>query len=235
FNRQTHFMLAIIRANAYFFLGLLLFTIAGGLLLWQTEHGAVIWYFSARRTMFGDLFFRYFTKVGEINSYLLLTIAFLFYRYRYAFLVPLTGFLTLGVSLAAKTYFGHPRPVVYFKTYGVFDQLNTVEGVALFGSASFPSGHTMSAFALFGLLAMISPRKKTVGLLLFIIALLIGISRVYLIQHFFEDIYAGALAGTSLALLIYYVQSFLSDRPELWYNQSLRTWKSAPWRKMNQA
>ncbi|MEM9823886.1 MAG: phosphatase PAP2 family protein, partial [Bacteroidota bacterium] len=166
-------------------------------------------------------FFRYVTKMGEIFIYLLATIAFLFYRYRYAFLVPVAGFVTLGLSLLLKNYFQSPRPVLYFKKLGMYDQINLVEGVALLNRLSFPSGHTMSAFALYGLLAFILPQKKSLGFFFFFLATLVAISRVYLTQHFFEDIYAGAILGTLIAMTIYYVQSFLSPSPDRWFNQSL--------------
>jgi membrane-associated phospholipid phosphatase len=46
-------------------------------------------------------------------------------------------------------------------------------------------------------------KSRAWGLLFFFLALLAGISRMYLVQHFFEDIYAGAWLGTVLTWLIY--------------------------------
>lgn len=215
-------MLAIIKTNRTYFIGIVLFVILGALLLLRIEKGDVVLFFSDHRSVLGDPFFRYFTKMGEIFVYFLATIALLFYRYRYAILVPLTGFLTLISSLGLKYYFQHPRPVLFFKEMGIFDQVNLVEGVALLNRLSFPSGHTMSAFAFYGLLAFILPYKRLTALLLVTAAILVGLSRVYLVQHFFEDVYTGALFGTLIALLVYYAQSFLSQEPDRWYNQSLR-------------
>lgn len=219
-------MWAIINNNRYFFGSLLLFLILGAILLFNIQKGDMVVFFSDHRSVVGNLFFRYATKMGEIFVYLLLTIAFLFYRFRYAFLFPIAGFLTLGSSLLAKGYFAHPRPVLFFRDAGLLDQLNLIEGIALNKLGSFPSGHTMSAFAMFGLLALILPKKKGVGVLLLIIACLVGFSRVYLVQHFFQDIYVGAILGTLLAMIIYHLQSFLSGHPDRWYNQSLNLFKS---------
>jgi len=219
-------MLAIIKTNRTYFIGIGFFIIIGALILTRIEKGDVVLFFSEHRSAIGDPFFRYFTKMGELFVYLLATIALLFYRYRYAFLVPLTGFITLGLSLATKYYFQHPRPVLFFKEMGIFDQVNLVEGVALLNRLSFPSGHTMSAFAFYGLLAFILPKKRLMALLLVIVATLVALSRVYLVQHFFEDVYAGAMLGTLIALLVYYAQSFLSHDSNRWYNQSLRKQKA---------
>ena len=86
----------------------------------------------------------------------------------------------------------------------LYEVLNVIEGEPLFsGASSFPSGHTMSAFALFGLVALLLPQKKSVALVILFLAVLVGISRVYLIHHFFIDIYAGSIIGALLALIIY--------------------------------
>ena len=55
---------------------------------------------------------------------------------------------------------------------------------------SFPSGHSISAFALFGFISIIYSRT-TPSLVYFGLAASVAISRIYLKQHFFEDIYAG--------------------------------------------
>jgi len=51
-------------------------------------------------------------------------------------------------------------------------------------------------------LAILS-KNNTLKLLLFIVALLVGYSRVYLSQHFFIDITAGSVFGT-LTILIFW-------------------------------
>ncbi len=53
---------------------------------------------------------------------------------------------------------------------------------------------------------------------LYILAFLVTISRMYLMQHFFEDTYCGALIGISVTLSIYYIINFYSswkDNPKL--------------------
>lgn len=187
---------------------MLFFLIVGGYLLSQIETGDSIFYFSDNRTPYGDLFFVWFTKVGEIATYLILVIYFLFIRFRYSLIIGLTGITTMIISFSSKAFFAHDRPILFFEKLGNLDSINLIDGVyEVTGQTSFPSGHTMSGFALFGILAFLVGRKNLIGTLCFITALLIGISRIYLVQHFLKDIYLGAIMGSILALFIYWFQS----------------------------
>jgi undecaprenyl-diphosphatase len=65
---------------------------------------------------------------------------------------------------------------------------------------SFPSGHTMTAFAVAIPLSLFYP-TLTIGLLF--CALSIAMSRILLGMHFLSDVMAGALIGTGLGYLSY--------------------------------
>ena len=65
---------------------------------------------------------------------------------------------------------------------------------------SFPSGHTMTAFAVAIPLALFYP-ALTIGLLL--CALSIAISRILLGMHFLSDVIAGAMIGSAIGYLGY--------------------------------
>src|SRR5580658_445576 len=66
---------------------------------------------------------------------------------------------------------------------------------------SFPSGHTMTAFAVAVPLALFYP-SLAIGLLF--CALSIATSRILLGMHFLSDVVAGALIGTGLGYLGYF-------------------------------
>jgi undecaprenyl-diphosphatase len=66
---------------------------------------------------------------------------------------------------------------------------------------SFPSGHTMMAFAVAIPLSLFYP-TLSIGLLF--CALSIAISRILLGMHFLSDVVAGALIGTGLGYLGYF-------------------------------
>lgn len=83
-----------------------------------------------------------------------------------------------------KNIVGRPRPYT----------AETVTQPLSFSSdyASFPSGHTATAFALAHVLASEYPRYKY---LFYGGAVLVGISRIYLDQHYTSDVIAGAAIG----------------------------------------
>ena len=66
---------------------------------------------------------------------------------------------------------------------------------------SFPSGHTMTAFAVAVPLSLFYP---TLSIGLFFCALSIAMSRILLGMHFLSDVVAGALIGTGLGYLGYF-------------------------------
>ncbi len=59
-------------------------------------------------------------------------------------------------------------------------------------NASFPSSHAANAFAL---ACVLRARWRRAGVALFLPALLVSFSRLYLNRHFFSDVAAGALIG----------------------------------------
>ncbi len=198
----------IVKENKVWFLCMFVFLLVGAYFLMRIQTGDFILYFSENRTPFGEFFFTWFTKVGEEPTYLALVFIFLFIRFRYAALVGATGIVTMIVSFGSKAFFGHDRPILFFEKLGNLDTVNLIDGVhTVTGQTSFPSGHTMSGFALFGILAFLLKEKNFLNFVCFIIALLIGISRIYLVQHFLKDIYVGATMGVVIALLLYWFQS----------------------------
>ncbi|WP_421799967.1 phosphatase PAP2 family protein [Haliscomenobacter sp.] len=197
-------MLKLFKDNPWFFMVFALFLL-GGIPFLAADQGALLIQLNDHRSPGGDLFFRWFTKVGEGYGYLAVFLLLLVYKRRAAWGVPLLGVAVSLVAWIGKTLFQHPRPYLYFEQQGLLAQLELIPGVKMHkGLTSFPSGHTMAAFALFTFLALCFPRKPWLSLTCFCIALLVGVSRMYLVQHFFEDVYSGALLGLGLGILAYY-------------------------------
>ena len=80
--------------------------------------------------------------------------------------------------------------------------LHKVEGVELLKGNSFPSGHTTSIFSICCLLTLLFSKNK-LGPIFIIIASFTAYSRVYLSQHFFEDVFVGSIVGCVGTLVIY--------------------------------
>jgi membrane-associated phospholipid phosphatase len=162
---------------------------------------------------FLDIFFKYATHLGDGTFIAVLTIILLFIKYRYA-LAFLTGSLltSLTVNLFKKVILGTVyRPAKYFELYETY-QLHFVEGVKLHALQSFPSGHTATAFNLFFTMALLV-KNNYLKLFFFVMAVVIGYSRVYISQHFLQDIAVGSLFGVIFILFSW-----------LWFEKINKKW-----------
>ena len=196
-----------LKKNLAFFIPVILFLLTGivFLLLFPkdvihvTQNG---WYHP-----FFDGFFIYATLIGEGIMYASVAIILIFIKWRYLLGLCIAGVITLLVVglLKQVVYAGEPRPVKYFE---LKHELRLVEGVKMHTINSFPSGHTTSAFSCLGFLAFIVVRNWA-KLLCFVGAGAAGYSRIYLSQHFLEDVVAGAFLGTLIAILSYFVMQLI--------------------------
>ena len=197
-------MQALFRKNTFYFTCLFLFLVVGTLFFLFIDKPEGILFFSKNRSAVANESFKFITRLGEEPAYILVAILFLLYKIRNTVLVALTGFTVMALSYGLKAYFRIDRPLAYFNKLGMSDSINYVNGIDLHqGATSFPSGHSMGAFALFSLTIFLLPNKKAIVLPLFLIAVLVALSRVYLVQHFYVDIYAGSLLGAVVAMLFY--------------------------------
>jgi len=76
------------------------------------------------------------------------------------------------------------------------------------GSPSFPSGHTSDAFVMAAALSIGYP-KWYVIVPAYLWALAVGYSRMYLGVHYPSDVLAGAITGTSAAIICYVINKKL--------------------------
>ncbi|GAF21136.1 MULTISPECIES: phosphatase PAP2 family protein [Shouchella] len=97
--------------------------------------------------------------------------------------------VSMGIGYVVKGLFYRPRPFIE----------HDVNLLVLHNTASsFPSNHTLAAFAIALGIAVF---HKKVGSLLLLCAGLIGLSRVYLGHHYPLDVFA----GVSIALLVVFL------------------------------
>jgi membrane-associated phospholipid phosphatase len=96
-----------------------------------------------------------------------------------------------GVSVQIVKYtIGRTRPELWL---GPFHHARAA-------ATSFPSGHTVGAFALGGVLMLASP-SRTMRVIAFLLALSVAVSRVMAFRHWTSDVLASAAIGMILAAI----------------------------------
>jgi membrane-associated phospholipid phosphatase len=168
---------------------------------------AIYYSINALHTSFGDTFFPYATNLGEFRAVIAVTLFFLMFSYRKTLLLA-TSFAVSGILVQIVKYIYHaPRPVVYFEKH--LDNIHFVKGIALLHTNSFPSGHTVTAFSAAVVLSYVVVNKRW-GFIFLLYAIMVAYSRMYLSQHFFEDVTAGSILGTMSTILWI---TWLDNRP----------------------
>ena len=186
-----------------FLLPYLVFLLLGGICMLTWTKTEIHLYINEHTHGTADLFFRMATFFGDGILVGILVLLFLLYRIRNGLLILISGLIAGIITQTLKhTLFSHmERPKKFFE--GVH-QLYLVPGVENYGGHAFPSGHSASAFALYFALAIITP-NKFLKFLFILIALLVGFSRIYLSQHFLQDVYAGSLLGICSTVLAFMI------------------------------
>jgi len=164
--------------------------------------GTFLLWFNQQHTPFLDTFFKYATYIGDgiVPAVIILLLLFVNFYRTIVFTSAIFLETLIVQGLGKQWLFSHlVRPKNYF---GEDVVLNFVEGVNVYGHHTFPSGHTGVAFVWLGFLALSINRKW--GIPLFLVAFLASLSRVYIFQHFFVDIYFGSLIGTASVLIAQY-------------------------------
>lgn len=197
-----HFTHAMV-TNRAFVVPYLISLVFGTIVLQFWSKPEVFYLINGTRSVFADVFFKYFTYIGT-RFFCVLTVAFLVFinfgkALKMALILISTGLITQIMKKLVFSEALRPSLMLSRDNYP-----HTAENVALEMFYSFPSGHTSTAFALcFALCLMISNKKW--GVLLFTVAALVGYSRIYLGQHFFVDVYFGSLVGFFTAAFVWIV------------------------------
>ncbi|MBD1366861.1 phosphatase PAP2 family protein [Mucilaginibacter sp. ZT4R22] len=172
-----------------------------------------------------DFLAPYITDIGDGLTIIILSAIIAFFNYRKAFLLTSGYLVTSIVAQAIKYSVYSPRPRVYFEQE--LDKIHFVKDVYVVGGIqSFPSGHTVTAFSAAVVLTYVI-KNKMWGVALLILAMLVGYSRMYLSQHFFEDVTAGSAIGVMVTVMwLGFIDSKQFLRSPRWNRGILKTLKA---------
>ncbi|TWJ02579.1 membrane-associated phospholipid phosphatase [Mucilaginibacter frigoritolerans] len=139
----------------------------------------------------------YFTDLGNGWTTIILALILVLFNYRKAFLLASAYAVTSLLAQIVKHIVSAPRPALFFSNR--LSEIHFVKGMYLDKFDSFPSGHTVTAFSTAVVLTYLL-KNKSWSILLFITAILVGCSRMYLSEHFFEDVTAGSALGVFITI-----------------------------------
>jgi membrane-associated phospholipid phosphatase len=181
------------------------------LLIFNNKIEIELW-INARNAPLFDIFFKYFTKLGDGVTAAIISLIFILLNIRKG-VILLLSFLISGLIIQILKIHVFPdilRPIGMIE---ITPAIHLVEGVKLWEIQSFPSGHSGTAFAVLYCFAAFTNDRKIQGLAFFTAALL-AYSRLYLFQHFLNDVVAGAVLGTftSLAIILVFDHWNLMNR-----------------------
>ncbi len=149
-----------------------------------------------------DAFFVTWTNAGDgfVSIAVVLLLA-IFKKWKIAITV-LLAYISSGLfAQLLKNIFTEPRPAFYLQ-HSLTPYTHFIKGVILYTGNSFPSGHTASAFAMATVFSL-RYCSRFISISAFLLAVLAGYSRIYLGEHFLQDVFAGALTGILFGMISY--------------------------------
>ena len=162
----------------------------------------ILFYIQSLHDPFLDKVMAFVTNIGNLGAiwFAIAMILIVTKRYRKYGLLMLIAILITSVigSGVLKPLIARPRPFTFYPEVEIL--------VLKPESFSFPSGHTFIAFASAVVLTYMNYK---IGILAFILAIAIAISRLYFFVHFPSDVLAGALLGTIVAFVVVYIYSLI--------------------------
>jgi len=175
---------------------------------------------NAHHTSLQDTFFKYYSVLAEWPLYVLALLPLLWKKTKMTIFFAICELTGGAILQILKHTISHDRPVSVFEQYQDLT-LPLVEGVTMYHSNSFPSGHA-STFFMFSTCLVIflayryHQTDKPNGLrtqillnvsmlLLLVLAVLGAYSRVYLSQHFLSDVCVGSIIGFTTPFLMFYL------------------------------
>jgi membrane-associated phospholipid phosphatase len=187
--------------SSIFFWGVFVFWMTGFVLVLNTNQLELHKHLNGFNNSFFDVVVPYATYLGDGIFAILLVVILYFVQKKYSLILLLSFLISSGIAQFLKhvVFPNVMRPIHYFQNDVCF---HLVKGVVMHSQNSFPSGHATTCFAIFTTLVLFWKENLRLQAIFAICAILFALTRVYLSQHFLEDVLAGSFIGTFTALLI---------------------------------
>ncbi len=198
----------------------LIFFIVGGIILFLYKPHEIVLYVNSLHNHWLDIAMYQLTRLPELAYIVFIILLGLFTQRRYFLMNVVLMLLCLIVIVVSKNllFADAMRPSVYLNNHSI--SYYHYLPIEIHTSNSFPSGHTTATFCALVMAALISG-KAFWQIVFFMLALFSALSRVYFVQHYFLDIYFGALIGFLLALICYYF-AVTKFKREYWQKPIIR-------------
>lgn len=203
-------MLKILTNNRLFFIIFLIWVIFVGVLQLLFTPTEIMFWINRHHNSLSDSFFYYVTLFGEDMIWFLMLCSLVYDYYvlennrNDAIKVLLISWLSkVLLSVSLKNIFNYPRPIEVYQHSG--QVIHFVDGITIHHWQSFPSGHTLTAFA-FACVCLFLSKKTYPAIIALLIAMLVGYSRIYLFQHFPRDVFVGGVLGVGVVIIAAFFQ-----------------------------
>jgi membrane-associated phospholipid phosphatase len=189
---------------------LLIFSLVAISLIWSTGQKLDNWVFLSfnlrgRRPVWLDQMMLGYTQIGSGFAALGIALVLFLTSNRPLAYELLLGALTLLLVVSLVKFVVHrSRPFIGLTQARIV-------GYRARGR-SFPSGHTSQSFFIATLLVQHFHASVWVAILLYTIALLVGITRMYVGAHYPRDVLAGAILGSAWGLIGVVLDSYVLNR-----------------------
>jgi len=184
------------------------------------EKAHFIYFLNSQRNSLLDSLFINITILGDglVIPICFCCVLFLRFKWLAVFFAALTLQVVTVYVFKQHLFNGELRPYLFFKYADELCNLELIDGVKMRYVNTFPSGHTATAFFLTSYFSAVIRHKK-IGWLLAITAFVVGISRVYLLLHFFNDVFFGMLFGVFSTLM---ATQLVNTRPKSWHESRIK-------------
>jgi membrane-associated phospholipid phosphatase len=187
----------------------------------------VLW-INGNHSLGADLFFSGITCLGNGVLFIPLVVCLLFVQFRLSMMTSAVwishGLVCAIIKKGLFRFLKRPKALMDN------DLLHFVPHVDVPTLFSFPSGHTATIFCLAILLSLFL-KNRIWAIILLALALIVGYSRIYLLQHFLMDVAAGAAIG--VAVTYFWLRFFERSNVPPWMNNSIKIYPNLILRHSN--